>query len=546
MKKNLIVVVVSLIVLANLVLYLNPIQADIVFFGKIHNESHDQEISCLAVKDKKIIFLGSKDHCESLIGKKTQIVKLKKKQLLTAGFTDSHAHFASIGMQGSTIDVSALSTEQEFLEIIFNKTKEMKKGDWIFVQGWHQDKIKSQNLINGFPTNLNLSAISLNNPVLVYHSSFHMLMLNEAGVKSLNLTPTELANKNIIKISGNKPSGIFLESAMDLVHKKLPVLTKEELYTQFSIAQNLAFKNGITSLHDAGISQSEFEALEKFYDENKLKLKLWLMIDGRDEKWLQHWLNQGPKTFGSDDILRVGGIKYFADGALGSRTAYLSHQYLDDPKTRGQSLIEINKFSNLVKSAYDKNFVLAVHAIGDEANHIILNEFEKLNQTKSNIFRIEHAQHLKKSDISRFSKIGVIASMQGVHFTSDQTWAHKRIGHDRLQEGGYAWRKLLDSKATLISGSDAPVESLNPMFSFSSFLNRGELSLTPKEAYDSFTKNPAKVTNSLSGELKVGMFADLVVWSSDFFKETADKVRNIKADLTMINGKIVYQREKLD
>ncbi|MFK7971277.1 MAG: amidohydrolase, partial [Bacteroidia bacterium] len=320
--------------------------------------------------------------------------------------------------------------------------------------------------------------------------------------------------------------------------------------------QQTCLQEGLTGFHDAGASKEELALYEKMAHQGALDLRMYAMLDGWDSLLLDQHMKSGPQV---SSMLTIRSIKLYADGALGSRGAWLLRPYDDMASTYGHARMDMKKVGTIADKALKNGFQVCVHAIGDRANREILNQYEKAfaanpNEAADARFRIEHAQHLNLEDIPRFAKMGVIASMQGIHHASDRPWAIKRLGIDRIKDGAYVWQKLFDSGAKIINGTDSPVEPVSAVACFYASVTRKTLLGEPEEGYEvdqAMTRKQALITytrdaaygcfqENQKGTIETGKWADFTIFSQDLMTVPEEAILNTKIKMTVVGGKVRF------
>lgn len=529
-------------------------------------EDSIQIAQALAIKDGKIIFVGSNQEVGKYISSTTNIIDLNGKFVMP-GFNDSHAHFLGLGESLLNIDLRNAKNWNEVVSIVQAAAKNSKPGEWIIGRGWHQEKFFPAPYpnVNGYPFHNELSKVTPNNPVMLSHASGHAIFVNEYAMKIAGISK-QTKNPDggtIVKDKDGNPIGVFEENAENLIRifydEYLSKRTEEEKLNHFKKIIKLAgddcLKKGITSCSDAGQSFDIIDMLKKFADENLLPVRLNVMIGDTYEN-MKNNLNKYKLINYGNNFLTVRSIKQYIDGALGSRGAWLLKPYNDLPTSTGSNVTPIKELKKIAELAIKNDFQMRIHAIGDKGNREVLNLYESIfNQypNKKNLrWCIEHAQHLSEEDIPRFQKLGVIAAMQSVHCTSDMNFVPIRLGDERAKEGAYVWKKLIDVGAIICNGTDAPVEDINPIESFYSAVTRKnnegktfypDQKMTRLEALKSYTINSAYASfeENIKGTIKKDKLADLVVLSNNLLNCDEEKIPETKILYTIVNGKIVYE-----
>lgn len=550
----------------------NPKAASLIIKnGSIYTANDSQpNAKIIAVKDDIIIYVGDD---ESKIPKNdnTQVIDLNGKTL-TPGFIEGHGHILGIGYNELNIDLLNVKNYDELLELVEEAVAKAEPGQWIVGRGWHQSKWTPQpeNLVKGFQTHNNLSAISPDNPILLRHASGHASFANTkameiAGVtastvRELSETLKEGEGGEIIIDTDGNPTGIFTERATGLVAKFIPKNDRDQDKKALKMAQEACLKLGITGFHDAGQNRQVIDLLQELKAEDELPVRMYIMLTGFDESLLNEWYQKGPMVDSAKHTLDIRSIKLNCDGALGSRGAWLLEPYSDREGHYGHETLPMSFVESTSKKALQNGFQVCAHAIGDRANREILDRYEiafnsypeKVNNHR---FRIEHAQHLNLDDIGRFAELGVIPAMQAIHMASDRPWAIDRLGEQRIIEGAYVWQKLLQTGVKIVNGTDAPVEPLDPLPSFYASVSRRTLAGTPEGGYEpdqkmtrdqalkSYTIWPAygAFMENEKGTIEVGKLADFTVFDKDIMTISEDDILKTKVSMTIIGGKIKYQ-----
>ncbi|GAB4171092.1 MAG: amidohydrolase [Calditrichia bacterium] len=501
---------------------------------------------------------------DKFIGPNTEVVSIKGQYVLP-GLIEGHGHFKSLGMNLSRIQLQSTKSYREAVHLIAQKAQSIPKGEWIIGRGWHQNKwsIEPGYKVHGYPSHRLLSSMIPDHPVYLIHTSGHGILVNKkamdlAGISSSTISPS---GGEILKDVYGNPTGIFLENAEQLILPFLPEDTPERLEQYILSAQDECLRNGITSFNDAGADSLLIEVYKSLYEKGKLKVRLYVMLNGDDPQLLQHYFKFGPVVGAYNDHLFVRSIKFYIDGALGSRGAWLMRPYSDQSTTVGAPVFLPDSILFWGREAIKHGFQLCTHAIGTRGNHEILNVLDSLNKiipaSISLRHRIEHAQHILLKDIDLFKQNNIIASMQPIHFASDITWAIDRLGKDRIRFGSYAWKSFIDNGVCLMAGTDIPVEPINPfvnMFTmisrrdrngeYRSWYNREE-AVSPAQAINSYTMNNAYgmfMENRL-GKIDIGYYADLTIIDRNIL-DTDPDIANTSVIMTIIDGKIVYKKEK--
>lgn len=522
--------------------------------------------TAIAIKDDKIIVVGTDDEINQYKDDKTHVIDLDGKFVMP-GFIESHAHFVGLGESLVNIDLRVAKNWVDVIKIVRDAAESLEPEEWIIGRGWHQDKLNPKPVpsVNGYPVHDKLSNAVPNNPVMLSHASGHAIFANAkamalAGIT--NQTPNPEGG-TIVKDKNGNPIGVFEENAENLIRniyqEYLNKRNKEQIRNdnvkKINLAVEECLKKGITSFHDAGETFDIIDLMKELADSNKLKIRLNVMIGESLENMKKQLSNY--KIIGyANNHLTVRSIKQYIDGALGSRGAWMIEPYEDLPSHNGSNVTPISTLKEIAKLAIENDFQLRIHAIGDRGNREVLNIYEeafKNHPIKTDLrWSIEHAQHLSTEDIPRFGKLGVIAAMQSIHCTSDASFVPVRIGQKRSGEGAYVWRKLIDTGAVIANGTDSPVEDVDPIKCLYAAVTRKqengsqfypEQKMTRMEALKSYTINGAYASfeENIKGTLKPGMLADIVILSNDLLNCTEDEMLNTKVHYTIVGGKILYK-----
>jgi predicted amidohydrolase YtcJ len=523
------------------------------------------QAQALAARGDTLVAVGTNEDIAPYIGPQTKVIDLQGRRAIP-GFIESHGHFTGVGEARIVLNLTRVKNWDEIVAMVKDAAAKARPGDWIRGRGWHQEKWDHppQPAVEGFPTHASLSAVSPNNPVVLEHASGHASFANAkamalAGVTRDTKSP---AGGDILKDAQGEPTGLFRETADGLLDQAYTraraSLTPEqrEAYVrrQLQLADEEAVSKGITSFEDAGSSFETIDVMKKVASEGKLGLRLWVMVRDSTEHMTQK-LAAYRLIDGYDKHLTIRAIKHTLDGALGSRGAWLLEPYSDLPTSTGLETTPLATVRSSAGLAMQHGYQLCVHAIGDRANRETLNLFEaafKANPDKKDVrWRIEHAQHLSLADIPRFGQLGVIASMQGIHCTSDAVFVPARLGAKRSEEGAYVWQKLMKTGAVIANGTDAPVEDVDPIANFYATVTRRladgstfypDQRMSREEALRSYTRNGAFAAfqEGSKGSLTVGKLADITVLSKDILTVPDDEIRSARVDYTIVGGKVLY------
>ena len=539
-------------------------QADLVINnGTIYTmDDFNPLAEAVAIRDGKIIAVGSQYAMELFIGNQTKVLDLNGKTMVP-GLIEGHGHFMGLGYAKMRLDLSTVNSYDELVDMVSDAVKEAKPDEWILGRGWHQSKWDSapEPSVKGFQTHEKLSAVSPDNPVWLTHASGHAAFGNAKAMEIAGVTAeTEFGfGGEIIKDFRGNPTGVFNERAQGLMSKH--IVSKDEGSSQraLELAVQACLENGITSFQDAGSGSSSIEAFREGLNTETLRVRLYVMLTSRNPELLKTWYKKGPEIGTGNNFLTIRSIKLNADGALGSRGAWLLDEYTDRPGHFGMATQSMDYVYEVSRDGLANKFQVNTHAIGDRTNREVLDQYEKVFKANPDLaqdhrWRIEHAQHIDPADIPRFGELGVLPSIQGIHMSSDRPWAIERLGKKRIVESAYVWRDLIDHGAILINGSDVPVEPIDPIASFYASTTRQTLNGKPKGGYEprqkmtrlealkSYTINAAygAFEEDIKGSITVGKYADFTVFSQNIITVPDDQILNTKVTHTIVNGIIEY------
>jgi hypothetical protein len=538
----------------------------VVTNGKVVTvEDGAPEAQAVASRGGRIVAVGTNAEIQKFVGPKTEVIDVKG-QLVIPGFIEGHGHFSGIGTAELGLKLMDTTSWDQIVGMVAERVKTAKPGEWIYGRGWHQEKwtARPEPHVEGFPVHDSLSKVSPNNPVLLTHASGHASFAN---AKAMELSGITAATKDpeggdLIRDAKGNPTGLLRERASGLIRrdqgapKRSPAEEAARDRRILELAAKEVLGKGVTSFQDAGSSFSTVDLMKTMIDEGKIGVRLWIMIRQGNEALRANLAKYRMVDYG-DGFLTVRAIKHSIDGALGSRGAWLLEPYSDKPDDTGDNTTPVPTIEETAKLALEHGYQLCVHAIGDRANRETLDIFEKAfaaNPDKKDVrWRVEHAQHLNPSDIPRFGKLGVIASMQGIHCTSDAPYVPARLGDKRAEEGAYVWQKLMKSGALVTNGTDAPVEDVSPIASYYATVSRKvkdgtvfypDQRMNRMEALRSYTINTARAAfeENTKGTLKAGKYADMVVLSKDILTIPEDEIPTTQVSYTIVGGKVRYKR----
>jgi len=533
-------------------------QADLVVLGGrvVTLAAGRPEAGAVAAAGGRIVAVGDNADVRGWIGPDTLVVQLGGR-LVTPGLIDSHAHLLGIGQSRQQLDLVGTGSQREIAELVRARAEKLPPGRWVLGRGWDQNDWPTRR----FPTHHVLTEAAPDRPVYLIRIDGHAGWANRAALELAGIdrqTPDPPGGR-ILRDTQGEPTGVLIDQAQGLVTAKIPSATKAEMVEAVQLAVAECLRLGLTGLHDAGCDRQTLALYKQLLREDRLPLRLYVMLSGGDRQLLDEAFAQGPQIGLGDNHLTTRAVKLFADGALGSRGAALLEPYADEPDRSGLLIMSEEEIFGVCRRALEHGFQVCTHAIGDRANRLVLNAYQRALEERPGVcdprLRIEHAQILDAADIPRFAELGIIASIQTTHCTSDMPWVYDRIGLGRAAEGAYVWRKLLRSGARISNGSDAPVEGLNPLWGIYAAVTRQDhhgrppggwhpdQRMTRLEALRSFTVDAAYAAfeEDLKGSVEVGKLADLVVWSKDLLEIPPPEILNTHAEITIVGGKVVYR-----
>ncbi|MBI3653923.1 MAG: TonB family protein [Acidobacteria bacterium] len=533
--------------------------ADVVFKnGNIYTVNDKQaRAEALAVKAGKIIFVGSNKDAKAYEGKATKIVDLKGNTVVP-GLTDSHYHLIGVGQREMTLNLEGTNTLDEFLARIKERVDKTKVGEWVTGRGWIETFWKPQ----AFPTRWDLDKIAPHNPVYLTRADGHAGVANSAAIKLAGVdknTPNPFGGEIMKDQQTGEPNGMFLDKAQALLGSKIPAGGRADTEQAILLGVKRSLELGWTQIHDAGGSYADVELYKKLYGEGKIKLRIYKAIYGPGVN-ASRLMKEGASPGQFDQRFTLRTIKVVMDGALGSKGAWLLENY-SDYNTAGFTTVKEEELYPMLVEALKSGIQVETHAIGDRANRVILDLYEKAfkavpvaeRKVQEPRWRIEHAQIVHPDDIPRFAKLGVIPSMQPSHAIGDLHFAPSRLGMKRLA-GAYAWESFIKLGCKVAGGSDAPVERGEPMIEFYAAVSRKDMKgftgegwhpeqkVSRQDALKMFTLWAANAAfeEKSRGSIEVGKFADLTVLSADIMKIAEPEILKTRCIMTVIGGEVVY------
>jgi predicted amidohydrolase YtcJ len=549
--------------LAGIVAVLSPSTADaqrhadtILVGGKIWTGNPEQpEAQSLAIVDGKVAAVGSDAELQRWAGPSTNVIALQGRRVVP-GFNDAHVHFFDGGQGLASVQLRDAPSPEVFRDRIGAYAATLEKGRWVLNGNWDHERWTPAEL----PTRQLIDAVTPDNPVFINRLDGHMALANTLALKLAGITrdTPDPPGGSIVRDAGGEPTGVLKDAAMNAVYAVIPEADATEISDALHAAMRYANENGVTSVQDMSASPAILRAYQQLLADGELTVRVY------GAQPLSRWERLADAGIAADfggDMLRIGVLKGFADGSLGSTTALFFEPYLDEPDTSGlpsDEMVDADAMLADMLGADAAGLQLAVHAIGDKANAAILDMFAEVarrNGPRDRRLRIEHAQHFRMSDIPRMHAQGVIASMQPYHAIDDGRWAGKRIGAERAK-GTYAFRSLLDAGAVLAFGSDWYVAPMEPLMGIYGAVTRRTLDgaspdgwvpeqkIGVADAVRAYTSGSAYAEGreAVKGTLEPGKLADLVVLSEDIFAIDPTAIDKVKVDTTMLGGRVVYQR----
>jgi len=503
--------------------------------------------TAVAVEGSRITAVGSPDELLRLRGPQTRLIDFHGGTIVPA-LTDAHGHLVGLGFALANVDLRGCNSPKDCADRIRTVLTSAAPGAWIQGRGWDQTRFPDKQ----FPTRAALDAVAPNTPVFLRRIDGHAAWANSEALRRAKITrqTPDPPGGRIHHDARGEPTGILIDRAEDLVQRAIPLPGDAEIEAAIFRAQDLLASQGLTSIHEMGIDSQTAEVYRRLARAGRLKLRVYAHWSG-EPRSLEEAFHRGPERGGPDDLFTLRAIKLYADGALGSRGAHLKAPYTDDPQNSGLVLTPPNEIEATARRALGAGFQLSTHAIGDAANHDVLEAYARAGVTPAARFRIEHAQITDPADIPRFAQLGVIASMQPTHATSDISMAEARLGHARLA-GAYAWRRFLDAHVHVAFGSDFPVELSDPRLGLFAAVTRTDLDgqppggwlpdqkLTIAEALHGFTVEAAYASfeEDWRGELRPGQVADLTLFDGPL--DSPAHILHQKPLLTVVGGHIVF------
>ncbi len=525
------------------------------------------EGEALAVRGNEILAVGTAEEIGPFVGDGTRVIELDPQHLVLPGLIDAHGHYMSLGESLLQLDLRSPRTWDEIVALVAEAAADAQPGEWIVGRGWHQDKWASPPVpsIEGLPTHTSLSAASPDNPVMLIHVSGHGVFVNQRALDLIGVsaaTPDPKGGEFVRDTQGN-PTGMLRETAQEFARAAVAEWegsrSAEEIDSyrrrQVELAGANAVENGITEFHDMGATFETIDFFKTMADEGALPLRLYVHIEEPAER-LEDRLPDYRLVGYGNGFLTVRGIgEKVLDGALGVHGGWLLEPYADMPRTSGFNVTPIDDIRRSAELAAEHGFQMAIQGIGDRAARELFDIYEGVFEANPELedlrWRIEHCQVIHPDDMRRFRGLGVIASIRGVFATSDGPWVTSRLGVERTQERGYAYRSMFDAGATVINGTDPPVEDINPMVNFYLSVTRvmedGDVflpdqRLTREQALATYTVNPAYAAfeEDIKGTLTPGKLADITILSGDIMTIPETEIPDVEVLYTIIGGEVRY------
>jgi predicted amidohydrolase YtcJ len=510
----------------------------------------------VAVRGDRIVAVGTSADVLTMRGPRSSVVDAAGATVIP-GLHDSHGHFVSLGASLQILPLTGTTSWEQVVSMVRRAAATSRPGAWIQGRGWDQNDWSTK----GFPSHDLLTAAAPRNPVFLTRIDGHAAVVNQAALEEAGVTrdTPDPEGGRIIRDGSGNPMGTLIDQAMGLVSRRIPGVSDTQLDEQILRADAETRRLGLTMVHDAGTDTRTVDAYKRLIDAGRLQTRLYVMLRGSLDMLRPHFA-RGPIT-DAGRRLAVRAIKISADGALGSRGAALLEPYADEPGNTGILTTPPDQIYAQTLEASKAGFQTCIHAIGDRANRLVMDVFERVQGevpgARDLRMRNEHAQILDAAEIPRFAKLNVIASMQATHATSDMLWVPARVGPQRAEEGAYAWQKLIQSGAMITNGSDFPVESANPMLGFYAAITRQDPTgqpgggwmpaerLTREQALKSFTINAAYAAHAEEelGSLTVGKLADILILSKDIMEVPPREILTTTVRKTIIAGHTVYEQK---
>jgi hypothetical protein len=500
--------------------------------------------TAVAVRDGRIVAVGGDADVQPFRGPRTRVVAL----------ADAHVHVEGLGQAAESLDLVGALSLQEALDRVAAGARALPPGEWLIGRGWDQNDWPEQR----FPTAVELDRAAGDRPVLLERVDGHASWANTRALALAGITAAtpDPPGGRILRDASGGPAGVLVDAAQALAESKVPEPSRAVRKRRLAKGLQAAAAVGLTSVHDAGVSIDTIPLYKELLAEDSLPIRVYVMLRGPGE-FLEKGASLVPESGLGDGRLGIRAIKVVADGALGSRGAWLLEPYADEPGTRGLNTVDAAAYERLLAEAVKRGFQVATHAIGDAANRFVLDAYERAFAGRDGAalrFRVEHAQVLAPSDVPRFKRLGVLPSMQPTHGTSDMYWAADRVGPERVK-GAYLWKTFLDAGVRVPAGSDAPVERIDVLPGLQAAVTRQDAKGWPpggfqpqervslEQALRMFTQDAAYAAfdEKDRGTIAVGMRADLTVLGADLERTPPASFSAVPVRLTIVGGRVVYE-----
>jgi predicted amidohydrolase YtcJ len=507
--------------------------ADLVLRGGdiVTNDAAHPRVASLAVRDGLIVAVDKEAEAQALLGPRTRVIELRGRAVVPA-LSDAHAHLYGLGVAAALVDLRGCASPEECAQRLAGN-----KQAWVLGHGWDQNRFADAQ----FPTRATLDKVIADRPVWLARIDGHAGWANSAALARGNITrdTRDPPGGRILRDDKGEPTGVLIDTAKELINRALPPPSPSEIEAAILRAQELALAEGLTAVHEMGLDGQVIDVYRALAAEGRLKLRVYAFAAAAEA---ERMFLRAPDPSQPSSLFTLRGIKLYSDGALGSRGAALLAPYSDDAGNRGLTIMPPAAIERLARKAKKSGWQIAVHAIGDRANHEVLDAYARAGVTPADRFRVEHAQVVARDDFARFAKLGAIASMQPVHALSDKPWAEARLGKERIA-GAYAWRRMLQAGVHLCLGSDFPVEEPSLMAGLRAAVTRGgwtvDQKLTLDEAIAGYTTGAAYASfaESWRGRVAVGQAADLTV-----LDKPAAALLEARPVMTIVAGRVVYEK----
>ncbi len=520
----------------------------IIHNAKIYTADKNFSIAeAMFIDSGNVVAVGSNDEILKNYSSENKIDAGGK--FIYPGFFDPHCHFVYYGLELYNVN---LTGTKSFEEVIAKTIDHHKKigGDWILGRGWDQNDWEVQE----FPTKEKLDSLFPDVPVYLVRVDGHAALVNQTALNIAKFDENTVIDGGMLIQKNGRLTGVLIDNAKEEMKKLIPLQETKHVADAILQAQKNCLAVGLTTVADAGLDKTKIDLVDQLQKDDQLKMRVYAMVEGTEDSSVLFFINHGPlKT----DQLMVTAMKFYADGALGSRGAMLLEPYADDPTNQGLMIHPKDYFRNAATSCLAAGFQMCAHAIGDSANRLILDVYAEALKTKNDLrWRIEHCQVVNPNDLQKFANYSVIPSIQATHATSDMYWVEERLGPDRVKHG-YAYNELLKQNGMIANGSDFPVEDINPLFGFYAAITRQDHEAFPEGGFqieNALTREDALRAMTIwaayscfmddkTGSLEVGKFADFVILDKDIMEIEPKEILSAKVLKTFIDGEKVYELE---